>query len=296
MPVSCIFFDNRMGFKNTLLPVAASLQAQGRIMDLSEPAVMGILNATPDSFYTGTNNINASVELAGAMLAAGASILDIGGASTRPGAEDVSVQEETDRVLPLVEALRNAFPDVWLSVDTFHASVAETAVSAGVSIVNDITAGSDPEMLRTVTRLGVPYIAMHMQGTPKTMQQDPQYENVVTEVFDYLKARMLDCRQAGINEVILDPGFGFGKTVSHNFQLLSGLGTFRALGKPILAGISRKSMVCKPIGVNPKNALNGSTALHMAALREGASILRVHDVREAMECIILHGEFGKLPV
>ncbi len=255
---------------------------------------MGILNATPDSFYTGTFNITASVALAGAMLAAGATILDIGGASTRPGAAEVSPQEEADRVLPLIESLHAAFPDTWLSVDTFHADVAAQAVHAGARIVNDITAGSDPGMLRTVSGLGVPYIAMHMQGTPQTMQQDPQYGDVVSEVFDYLKARTLACGAAGIHDTILDPGFGFGKTVAHNFQLLNGLGSFRALGRPILAGISRKSMVCRPLGVNPRDALNGSTALHMAALREGASILRVHDVREAMECIILHREFGRV--
>lgn len=281
-----------MGFKNTLLPVAASLQARGRVLDLREPAIMGILNATPDSFYTGSNGITPSVDLAGAMLAAGASILDIGGASTKPGAESVSAQEEADRVLPVIESLLSVFPDAWISVDTFHASVAVQAVRAGVSIVNDVTAGSDPAMLQEVSKLGVPYIAMHMQGSPQTMQHDPQYGDVVQEVFDYLKERTLACRSAGIYDTILDPGFGFGKTVAHNFQLLSNLGSFRALGRPILAGISRKSMICKPLGVNPKNALNGTTALHMAALREGASVLRVHDVREAMECVVLHRQLN----
>lgn len=279
-----------MGFKNTLLPVAASLQSHGRVLDLSEPVVMGILNATPDSFYTGTSAITASIGLAGAMLAAGARILDIGGASTRPGAEPVSAAEEADRILPLIEGLQRTFPDAWLSVDTFHARVAAQAVGAGVSIVNDITAGGDPEMLCTVARLGVPYIAMHMQGSPQTMQQNPQYENVVPEIFDYLRDRVIACGREGIADLIVDPGFGFGKTVGHNFRLLNELSAFRALGRPVLAGISRKSMVCKPLGVAPKSALNGTTALHMVALREGAAILRVHDVREAVECVILHRE------
>ncbi len=279
-----------MGFKNTLLPVAASLQARGRVLDLSSPVVMGILNATPDSFYTGMTDLPVSLELAAAMLAAGASILDIGGASTKPGAAVVSPEEEAGRILPLIEKLHQTFPDTWISVDTFHAGVAVQAVQAGASIVNDITAGADPGMLPAVAALGVPYIAMHMQGTPQTMQQDPQYGEVVGEVFDYLKARTLDAAAAGIGDIIIDPGFGFGKTVAHNFSLLRELGTFRAIGRPILAGISRKSMVCKPLGVNPRHALNGTTALHMAALREGASILRVHDVREAMECIVLYSQ------
>ncbi len=277
-----------MGFKNTLLPVAASVVSRGRLLDLSAPVVMGILNATPDSFYSSTPNTDAILKLAEKMLSDGAQILDIGGASSRPGAEDVPADEELRRVLPVVEAIAIRFPEAWLSVDTFHAAVAAAAVECGAHIINDISAGRDAAMLPIVARLRVPYIAMHMQGMPRTMQQDPQYGNVVREVFGYGKGIVLRCKAAGIHDLILDPGFGFGKTVAHNFSLLAELSVFRALGRPFLAGLSRKSMICRPLRVNPDKALNGTTALHMAALREGASILRVHDVREAAETIKLY--------
>ena len=279
-----------MSFKNTLLPVATTLQSGGKLLDLQKPVVMGILNATPDSFYnrgrdTGPDEMLRTAEK---MLHDGARILDIGGASSRPGAADVSAAEEEDRVLPVIEALVSAFPEIWLSIDTFHATVAKAAATAGVSIVNDISAGSkDAGMLPAVAGLKLPYIAMHMQGQPRTMQDNPQYDDVLIEVYDYLKEKVLACTAAGIHDLVLDPGFGFGKTVAHNYALLSGLHLFRALGKPILAGISRKSMICKPLKVNPDRALNGTTALHMAALQQGASILRVHDVREATEVIQL---------
>jgi len=277
-----------MGFKNTLLPVATSLSSGGRLLDLSKPVVMGILNATPDSFFTGTLDLADILRLAEQMVGEGATILDIGGASSRPGAAYVSPEEEMDRVLPVIEAIANRFPGLWLSVDTPHASVAEAAVRSGAHIINDITAGRDEAMLSTVSKLRVPYIAMHMQGSPTNMQDAPVYTDVVGEVFDYLKEIVLQCKSIGIYDVIIDPGFGFGKTVAHNYALLNEMGTFRVLGKPVLAGISRKSMICKPLGVNPDKALNGTTALHMAALREGASILRVHDVREAVETIELY--------
>ncbi len=281
-----------MGFKNTLLPVAASITSHGRLLDLSRPVVMGILNATPDSFFQGSLQIEDTLRLAEQMTTEGAAILDIGGASSRPGAADVSPEEEMHRVLPVIEALSKQFPDTWISVDTPHAIVAEAAVYAGAHIVNDITGGSDLAMLDTVAKLRVPYIAMHMQGTPRTMQDAPQYTDVAKEVFDYLKEIVLRCKEHGIHDVIPDPGFGFGKTLAHNYALLNELSTFRALGKPLLAGLSRKSMICKPLGVNPDNALNGTTALHMAALREGASILRAHDVREAVETIRLISQFA----
>jgi dihydropteroate synthase len=249
---------------------------------------MGILNATPDSFYTGSMDMDSLLRQAELMQQEGATLLDIGGASSRPGAEEVSMEAEMERVLPVITALHKRFPDMWLSVDTYHATVAEAAVEAGASIINDITGGdADEGMLETVARLRVPYIAMHMQGSPRTMQVDPQYGDVVREVFEYLKGIVLRCKAQGVHDLILDPGFGFGKTVTHNFSLLAELSTFRVLGKPLLAGISRKSMVCKPLKVNPDKALNGTTALHMAALREGAAILRVHDVREAVETIQL---------
>jgi dihydropteroate synthase len=276
-----------MAFKNTLLPVATSVVSKGRLLDLSQPVVMGILNATPDSFYTGTLDLDGILSLAEKMLKDGAAILDVGGASTRPGAEDVSVEEELNRVVPVIEAIARRFPEAWLSVDSFHARVAKASIEAGAHIINDVTAGNDEAMLETVASLRVPYIAMHMQGTPRTMQDNPQYGDVVKEVFDYLKDIVLRCKAAGIHDVIIDPGFGFGKTVEHNFALLNDLSTFRVIGKVVLAGLSRKSMICKPLRVNPDKALNGTTALHMAALREGASILRVHDVREAVETIKL---------
>lgn len=279
-----------MSAKNTLLPVATTLQSRGRILSLSKPVVMGILNATPDSFYNkGTDSGTAALlHLAEKMLEDGATILDIGGASTRPGAGAVSAEEELQRILPLIELLAKHFPEAWLSADTYHARVAREAVGAGVSIINDISGGDlDAAMLETVASLKVPYIAMHMQGTPRTMQEAPEYGDVLKEVFGYLKEKTLQCKAAGIHDLILDPGFGFGKTVEHNYALLSSLSIFRALGKPLLAGISRKSMVCRPLRVNPDKALNGTTALHMIALQQGAAILRVHDVKEAVEVIKL---------
>ncbi len=276
--------------QNTLLPVQTTLQSKGRLLDISKPVIMGILNATPDSFYnkgreSGLDELLRSAEK---MLKDGAAILDIGGASTKPGAEIISKDEELKRVIPVISTIHRHFPDAWLSVDTYNAVVAKEAVDAGASIVNDVSAGRfDKEMLHTVAALKVPYIAMHMQGRPETMQKDPQYGDVVTEVREYLKDVSFKCAEAGIIDVIVDPGFGFGKTVEHNFAILSSLHTFRILGKPILAGLSRKSMICKVLKVNPENALNGTTALNMVALLQGASILRVHDVKEAMEVVTM---------
>ncbi len=282
--------DPVMGFKNTLLPVQTTLQSRGRLLDLSRPIVMGILNVTPDSFYTrGKNNsIPGMLGQAEQMIREGAIILDVGGVSTRPGAVPVSVAEETDRVVPVIEALHARFPDTWISADTYHAAVARAAVAAGALIVNDISAGVlDHEMLSAVAALKVPYIAMHMQGTPQTMQDNPQYGDVVQEVLQYLSEACQAAAAAGIHDIIIDPGFGFGKTDSHNFALLRGLHTLRITGRPVLAGISRKSMICRTLGITPEAALNGTTALHMAALQQGASILRVHDVKEAVEVIRL---------
>jgi len=192
--------------------------------------------------------------------------------------------------VPVVKLIHRYFPEAWISVDTYNAQVAEAVVSEGASVINDVSAGTfDTAMLATVARLKVPYIAMHMQGTPETMQQNPQYDDAVAEVRNYLSAAIQQCYHAGITDVIIDPGFGFGKTVEHNFSLLRELHTFRMAGKPVLAGISRKSIVCKPLHVSPGHALNGTTALHMIALQQGASILRVHDVKEAMEVVRLHG-------
>jgi len=269
------------------------LHSKGRLPDLSQPVVMGILNATPDSFYDigHAGDADALLRFAEKMLKDGAAILDIGGASTKPGQELVSPDEELRRVMPVVTAVHRSFPDAWLSIDTYNAKVAKEAVEAGVAIVNDVSGGRfDKAMLPTVAALKVPYIAMHMQGTPATMQQDPTYNDVVAEVYAYLADICARCQAAGITNVVLDPGFGFGKTVAHNFALLRSFGEFRALGKPLLAGVSRKSMICKVLKVNPPHALNGTTALNMVALQQGANILRVHDVKEAMEVIKLYAE------
>lgn len=277
--------------KNTLLPVQSTLQSRGRLLSLDTPVVMGILNVTPDSFYNkGRDSDMASVlRNAEQMLKNGAAILDVGGASTRPGAQIINVQEELDRVIPIIEEIYNRFPDAWISADTYHAAVAREAVIAGAAIVNDVSGGHiDPDMLHTVASLKVPYIAMHMPGTPATMQQDPTYNDVVKEVRNYLARVAQQCREAGITDIIIDPGFGFGKTLTHNFQLLKQLHTLKIAGLPVLAGISRKSIVCKPLEVKPEDALNGTTALHMVALQQGASILRAHDVKEAVQVIKLY--------
>jgi dihydropteroate synthase len=282
-----------MSFKNTVLPVQTTLQSKGRLLDISKPIVMGILNATPDSFYNKgrDSDLNDLLRIAEKMLHEGALILDIGGASTKPGAELIDAAEELKRVIPVIEEIVKRFPGAWLSADTYNSVVAGEAVAAGVSIINDVSSGAfDEQMAETVAALKVPYIAMHMRGTPKNMQADPQYDDVVTEVRNYLINVCTEYSNAGVTDIIIDPGFGFGKTVTHNFQLLKNLHSFRMLGRPILAGISRKSMVCKPLGVNPEHALNGTTALHIVALQQGANILRVHDVKEAIQVMKLFEE------
>jgi dihydropteroate synthase len=256
---------------------------------------MGILNATPNSFYNRGrgSNLDALIATAEKMITDGAVILDLGGASSKPGEPLISADEETTRIIPLVCALSQRFPGTWLSVDTYNATVARESVYAGAHIVNDISAGEiDRDMLAVVAALGVPYIAMHMQGLPANMQQNPHYDNAAQQVTDYLAARLTACRAAGIHDVIIDPGFGFGKTVAHNFELLAHLTDLHVLGRPVLAGLSRKSLICRPLGVTPEHALNGTTALNMAALERGAAILRVHDVREAAETIRLFQELS----
>jgi dihydropteroate synthase len=268
----------------------AILQSKGKLLDLSQPVVMGILNATPDSFYNKGRESGADdlLRMAEKMLSDGAAILDIGGASTKPGQPLLRAEEELPRVLSAVIAIHERFPEAWLSIDTYNARTARECVEAGISIVNDISAGRfDEEMLPTVAALKVPFIAMHIQGTPQTMQIDPQYNDVVAEVRTHLQHICMQCEEQGIHDIIIDPGFGFGKTVEHNFSLLRSLNTFKILGRPILAGLSRKSMVCKPLKVNPEKALNGTTALNMLALLQGANILRVHDVKEAKQVIVM---------
>ena len=274
------------------------LRVGGRLLGLETPVVMGVLNLTPDSFFGGSkvSSEKALVETAARMLAEGAAILDLGGMSTRPGAATVPPDEELARVLPAVNAVIREFPDAVLSIDTVHAVIAEAALDAGAAIVNDISAGQmDKAMWPEVARLQVPYVLMHMQGTPATMQQEPHYVDVAVEVLDFFIRHVAELRALGVKDIIIDPGFGFGKTVEHNYSLLSRLGDFRMIGCPIMVGLSRKSMVNKVIGSTPDTALNGTTVLHTMALERGASILRVHDVKEAVEAVKLVSRLGASP-
>ncbi len=277
--------------KDTLFSKKTTLNCRGKILPLDTPKVMGILNLTPDSFYAGSRLYSTAeaVEKAGAMLADGADILDTGGYSSRPGAADITVQEELDRVVPAVEAIINAFPEAILSVDTFRAEVAEAAVAAGAAIINDISGGRlDEAMFETAARLQVPYILMHMRGTPQTMASLAQYDDVVLEVLDELQAAVANLQQKGVKDIVLDPGFGFAKTIHHNFELLNRLSELRLLGLPVLAGLSRKSMAYKFLGIDQADALPGTIALNTMALMKGADILRVHDVKETKQTIELY--------
>lgn len=262
----------------------------GNLMDLTKPKVMGILNVTPNSFYDGgkyqhEKEILKRVEV---MLAEGADFIDIGAYSSKPNAELVTEQEEMQRLLPVVDAVLQAFPSTIISVDTFRSGVAKTAIEHGAAMVNDISAGSlDEKMMETVAQLQVPYIIMHMKGTPQTMMKLVHYEDIVKEMLFYLSEKVAQARQLGINDLIIDPGFGFAKTTEQNYEVLQKLQLFQVLELPILAGVSRKSMIYKPLESSPDHALNGTTALNMIALTKGASILRVHDVKEAVECVKL---------
>ncbi len=273
-----------------MIEIRQTLNCRGRILSLHRPLIMGILNLTPDSFYDGGRYLAEADMLrrAESMLEEGAAILDLGGMSSRPGAELVAVEEELRRVLPAVRSVAGRFPEAFISVDTIRSRVAEEAVAAGAHLINDISAGAfDDGLYTTVARLGVPYILMHMQGSPKTMQQKPTYEDVAAEVLDFLIAEAGRLRALGVKDLIIDPGFGFGKSIAHNYELLRKLPLFKTLGAPLMVGVSRKSMINKVIGTRPAEALNGSTALHMAALERGASLLRVHDVKPAMEVVQL---------
>ena len=267
-----------------------TLNCRGHLISLDRPIVMGILNVTPDSFFDGGQYSGRDAILARAeqMLEEGAAILDVGGMSTRPGAAPVPEAEELQRVIPAVDAIHQAFPEAIISVDTVRARVAQESVGAGAAIVNDISAGRmDEALYATVAALNVPYVLMHMQGMPRDMQKEPYYEDVVREVLDFLIAEAGKLRELGVKDIILDPGFGFGKAVRHNYQLLKNLHVFQILDYPILAGLSRKSMINRVLGIQAAEALNGTTALHMVALQQGAKILRAHDVRPAIETIKL---------
>jgi dihydropteroate synthase len=273
-----------------------TLNCKGKLFTIGQPLVMGIINATPDSFYRGDlfGGVESMVALAGKMIQEGASILDIGGQSTRPGSERIGSAQEIQRVIPVIEAIHSVYPEVILSIDTYHSEVAFAAVAAGASIVNDISAGSmDPEMIACVASLQVPYIAMHMKGTPERMQNNPIYEDLVKELLDFFIATIDRCKKAGIVDILIDPGFGFGKTAEQNFTLLRQLSVFTMLDKPLLVGLSRKSMVYTTLGVGVEEALNGSSVVNTMALLQGASILRVHDVKQAKEAVTLFTAFDK---
>lgn len=273
-----------------MMQTHSTLNCKGRLLSLETPLVIGILNITPDSFYAGSRyqQMEEVLRQAEKMLLEGAAILDVGGMSSRPGAEIISVEEELKRVLPAIEAILKNFPEAIISIDTVQAEVARQSVEAGAAIINDISAGRlDEKLYQMVAELGVPYVLMHMQGTPRTMQQEPVYEDVVREVLDFFIAEVGKLRALGIKDIILDVGFGFGKTLQHNYQLLKHLHVFQILELPILTGISRKSMVYKPFGGSAREALNGTTALHMVALQQGSKLLRVHDIKEAVEVIQL---------
>ncbi|ARV09097.1 dihydropteroate synthase [Winogradskyella sp. PC-19] len=271
-----------------------TINCKGRLIDISQPKVMGVLNVTPDSFYDGGSykdkaDILRQVEK---ILTEGATFIDVGGYSSRPGADFVSEEEESNRVLPVIELILKEFPEALISIDTFRSQVAKKSIETGAALINDISAGKlDNKMIETVGKLGVPYIMMHMRGNPKTMQQQTNYEDLVKDVISYFGERIAEAHKAKINDIIIDPGFGFAKTLEQNFNLLNKMDLLKITDKPILAGVSRKSMIYKTLNATAKEALNGTTALNMMALENGASILRVHDVKEAMECITL---FNKL--
>lgn len=267
-----------------------TLDCKGRLLVIDQPVVMGIINVTPDSFYIGSRKLllDDIVRQAEKMLNEGATIIDIGGQSTRPGSEQISTKEESLRVIPAIKSIICHFPESFISIDTYYSEVAAEAVNAGASLVNDISSGTlDENMLQIVASLQVPYIAMHMKGTPKTMQQYAQYEDVTLEVLDFFTSKTEECRKAGIKDVIVDVGFGFAKTISQNFTLLKNLSVFKVLQKPLLVGLSRKATVYKTLGITPEEALNGTTVLNTIGLQNGADILRVHDVKETVEAVNL---------
>jgi dihydropteroate synthase len=291
-----------------------SFEFNGKRLDFSVPRVMGIVNVTPDSFYEGSRYFGEEKtrrqgdertkgqgdketwkEGVERMVSEGAYMIDIGAVSTRPGAAVVTGEEETRRLVPVLKAIRSDYPDLIISVDTYRSEVAQIAVSEGADIINDISGGTfDPDMIPFIAGSGVPFIMMHIQGTPANMQVNPSYGEVVAEVYSFLEKQCQSLAELGHQKIIVDPGFGFGKTVQHNFQLLKSLGRFTELGFPVLAGLSRKSMINKVLGTKPEDALNGTTALNTIALMNGASILRVHDVREAVEAVRLVGQLDSL--
>lgn len=285
-----VFFGRIADVQNTPFSTNKTLRLRDRLLDLTTPAVMGVINCTPDSFYSGSRQQNAPgvLKQAELMIQEGASILDIGGYSSRPGADEVPEAEEVHRTVPMIAMLQKYFPQTPVSIDTFRREVARQALDAGASIINDITGGlHDEGMVSLAADYKCALIVMHMRGTPKTMGTLTDYQDLVNEVALFLNQRVHAALDAGVTDVIIDPGFGFAKTADQNFEMLRGFGQFSAAGRPVLAGLSRKSMIWRTLNITPDDALNGTTVLNTIALMRGASILRVHDVREAVECVKL---------
>jgi len=277
---------------NSPLGTRGPMNCEGKLIDLSTPKVMGILNITPDSFYDGGKNNSEQTVLdkVQKMLADGATFIDIGAYSSKPNAEFVSEADELLRIIPIIELLVKVFPDILISVDTFRSEVAKASIESGASIINDIASGNlDAKMMKTVAKYNVPYIMMHMKGNPKTMQSLANYEDILKEMLFYFSEKVNEARSLGINDLIIDPGFGFAKTLEQNFEVMNKLELFQMLDLPLLSGISRKSMIYKTLGTTPQEALNGTTFLNTVSLMKGAKILRVHDVKEAVECVKLYG-------
>ena len=267
-----------------------NISCKGKLIDLTIPKIMGILNLTPDSFYDGGlyNNTDRALAQTEKMLLEGATFIDVGGASSKPGAVEISADEELARVLPVIEELHKTFPETLISIDTYRSDVAKQAVAAGAAMVNDISGGNlDAKMLKTVGALGVPYVAMHMQGTPQNMQDKPSYDTILTDIRSFFAAKIDAAYKAGIHDIIIDPGFGFGKTLEHNYSLLKNISSIQMDGIPMLIGVSRKSMIHKLLQIEVADALNGTSVLNTVALQQGAQILRVHDVKEAHQAVQL---------
>lgn len=271
-----------------------TLNCKGKLLSLDAPVVMGIINATDDSFYEGHLSLSTDqiIERAALMIQEGAAIIDIGGQSTKPGSKRLTASEEAERAIPVIKSIHKMFPEAILSIDTYHHEVSQWAVESGASIVNDVSGGNmDEAMIDTVANLAVPYICMHMQGSPETMQNNPTYTDILKDITDFFIQKVNQCKNAGIKDIIIDPGFGFGKTIEHNFEILKGMKVLSILNKPVLAGLSRKSTIYKTLGITAGESLNGTTVLNTLALNNGASILRVHDVKEAVEAVKLFNAY-----
>lgn len=282
--------------KSSFFSKKRTLNISGRLVRFDQPMLMGVLNITPDSFYDGGRyfQMETLMPRVEQMLNEGADIIDLGAMSTRPGSEGIPADEEKKRLLPVIKKIREQFPDSIISVDTYRAVIAKESVKQGADMINDVSGGQmDDRIFETIARLKVPYVLMHMQGTPETMQKQPQYSDVIKDVSFFFTKQLEKLKKLGVRDIILDPGFGFGKSLDHNYQLLDGLKNFNVFEMPVVIGLSRKSMINKVLGTKPEDALNGTTALHMLALERGADILRVHDVREAKETIRIFQQLKK---